>query len=69
MGELYGSNDGERLIVRRRVTHDQLAAIVGGTRQWVTMTLDRFQKQGIISVSRQTIAIERSDLLLAYVEA
>ena len=32
------------------------------------MTLDRFQKQGIIAVSRQAIVIERLDLLTAYVD-
>lgn len=68
MGEVYGRNEGNRLIVHRRVTYDQLATIVGATRQWVTMTLDRFQKQGIISVDRQSIAIERLDLLLAQVD-
>ena len=41
--------------------------IVGSTRQWVTMTLDKFQKKGIISVARQSIVIERYDLLMAQV--
>lgn len=68
MGELYGSSDGNRLVVQRKISHDQLATIVGATRQWVTMTLDRFQKKGIVSVSRQTIVIERIDLLTAYVD-
>jgi CRP/FNR family transcriptional regulator, cyclic AMP receptor protein len=68
MGEVYGRNEGNRLVVQRRVTHEQLATIVGATRQWVTMTLDRFQKQGIIAVSRQAIVIERLDLLTAYVD-
>ena len=29
------------------------------------MTLDKFQKRGIISVARQQIVIERYDLLMA----
>jgi CRP/FNR family cyclic AMP-dependent transcriptional regulator len=64
LGEVYGRRDGNRLTIQRKVTHDQLASIVGVTRQWVTTTLDRFEKRGIISVGRQTIVLERPDLLL-----
>jgi len=66
LGELYGKPGhlrSSRLVVQRKVTHDQLAAIVGVTRQWVTTTLDRFQRQGVVSVSRQAIVVERPDLL------
>ncbi len=67
LGEIHGQPDkssgADRLVVQRKVTHDQLAAIVGATRQWITTTLDRFQKKGIISVGRQSIVIERPDLL------
>jgi CRP/FNR family transcriptional regulator, cyclic AMP receptor protein len=64
LGEVYGRREGNRLTIQRKVTHDQLASIVGVTRQWVTTTLDRFEKKGIISVGRQMIVIERPDLLL-----
>lgn len=66
LGELYGKPDGARpqgLALQRRVTHDQLATIVGVTRQWVTTTLDRFQRQGIVSLRRQAIVVDRPDLL------
>ena len=65
MSRLYGEPEGDRLVVRRRVTHDELATIVGATRQWVTITLDRFQKKGIIEVDRQRIVIVKPDALLA----
>jgi len=68
LGEVYGKQEANRLVVQRKVTHDQLANIVGVTRQWVTITLDRFQKKGIISVSRQALVIERPDLLLDMVK-
>jgi CRP-like cAMP-binding protein len=67
LGELYGKPESHRgpqsLALQRKVTHDQLATIVGVTRQWVTMTLDRFQRQGIVSVRRQAIVVDRPDLL------
>jgi CRP/FNR family transcriptional regulator, cyclic AMP receptor protein len=63
MGQLYGDADGARIVIRRTVTHDQIASMVGATRQWVTMTLDRFQKNGIITITRHAINIEKPDLL------
>lgn len=69
LAENHGRRDGNRLVIERKITHDQIATIVGSTRQWVTITLDKFQKKGIISVSRQTIAIERHDLLMAQANA
>lgn len=67
LAENHGVRDGNRLVIDRKLTHDQIATIVGSTRQWVTMTLDKFQKKGIISVARQSIAIERYDLLMAQI--
>jgi len=68
LAENHGRRDGNRLVIERKLTHEQIATIVGSTRQWVTMTLDKFQKQGIISVARQSIVIERYDLLMAQLE-
>jgi CRP-like cAMP-binding protein len=69
LAENHGRRDGNRLVIERKFTHDQIATIVGSTRQWVTITLDKFQKSGIISVARQTIVVERYDLLMAQVSA
>lgn len=65
LAETHGRREGNRLVIDRKLTHDQIATIVGSTRQWVTMTLDKFQKKGIISMARQRIVIERYDLLMA----
>jgi CRP-like cAMP-binding protein len=67
LAENHGRRDGNRLVIERKLTHDQIATIVGSTRQWVTMMLDKLQKRGIISVARQSIVIERYDLLMAQV--
>jgi CRP-like cAMP-binding protein len=68
LAENHGRRDGNRLVIDRKLTHDQIATVVGATRQWVTMTLDKLQKKGIISVGRQSIAIERYDLLMAQLD-
>ncbi|ARP98305.1 cyclic nucleotide-binding protein [Pseudorhodoplanes sinuspersici] len=67
LAENHGRREGNRLFIERKITHDQIATIVGATRQWVTITLDKFQKKGIITVARQSIVIERYDLLMAQV--
>ncbi|MFY0609987.1 MAG: Crp/Fnr family transcriptional regulator [Hyphomicrobiaceae bacterium] len=61
LAALDGHADGAKLVVDRRITHEQLAMIVGSTRQWVTSTLARLQKSGHISIDRNVITIEQPD--------
>ncbi|MBX9649051.1 MAG: Crp/Fnr family transcriptional regulator [Xanthobacteraceae bacterium] len=63
LSELYGVSDGETIVINRKVTHDQIAAMVGSTRQWVTMMLKRFQTKHIIAIEDSVIRIKRVDLL------
>lgn len=64
LGELYGEAEGRAIVIHRRITHDQIAAMVGSTRQWVTMMLKRFHKDGVLSVTPRYVRIDRPDLLL-----
>lgn len=64
LSELYGIPEGDAIIINHRITHDQIAAMVGSTRQWVTMTLSRFEKGGIVSTNGRRIRIDRPDRLL-----
>lgn len=63
LASVEGKEEGSRLVVDRRITHDQLAAIVGSTRQWVTTTLSRFQERGIVRMQRGQIVILEPDKL------
>ena len=63
LSELYGVSDGDSIVINRKVTHDQIAAMVGSTRQWVTMMLKRFQTKRIIAIEGSVIRIKRIDLL------
>lgn len=56
---------GRPLTVSRRITHDQLASIVGSTRQWVTTTLARFQRAGHIGIERNAIHVLEPEALRA----
>lgn len=67
LGDLHGVRDGRAIIINAKVTHDQIAAMVGSTRQWVTVMMKRFQKDGLLSVSPRHIRIERPDALMELV--
>ena len=61
--QLYGVAGAEGIVVATPFTHDDLAHMVGSTRQWVSMTLRRFADQGILVVSRKHLVVLRADLL------
>jgi CRP/FNR family transcriptional regulator, cyclic AMP receptor protein len=63
LSELYGVSEGDTIVINRKVTHDQIAAMVGSTRQWVTMMLKRFQTKRIIAIEDSIIRIKRIDSL------
>jgi CRP/FNR family cyclic AMP-dependent transcriptional regulator len=63
LSELYGTREGDTIVIHHKVTHDQIAAMVGSTRQWVTMMLKRFQAERIVAIEDSIIRIERIDLL------
>ncbi|WP_292592919.1 Crp/Fnr family transcriptional regulator [Mesorhizobium sp.] len=67
LGELHGVRDGHAVIINAKVTHDQIAAMVGSTRQWVTMMMKRFQKEGLVTVTPRHIRIERPNKLMSMV--
>lgn len=64
LGKLHGVRDGQAIIINAKVTHDQIAAMVGSTRQWVTMMMKRFQKEGLVTVTPRHIRIERPHQLM-----
>lgn len=57
LGDLYGTPEDGTVVIRRRITHDEIAALVGSTRQWVTMMLKRFQRAGIIAIDKSHIRL------------
>jgi CRP/FNR family cyclic AMP-dependent transcriptional regulator len=59
LGNLHGVRDGRAIIVNAKVTHDQIAAMIGSTRQWVVMMMNRFQKEGVLTVTQRHIRIKR----------
>ena len=61
--ELYGQPQKEGIAISTPLTHEDLAAMVGASRQWVTTALAVFQERGILKIRKRQLLILRRDLL------
>jgi CRP/FNR family cyclic AMP-dependent transcriptional regulator len=61
----YGVKDPGGILIGAAFTHADLAHMVGATRQWVTISLQRLQEQGVLICRKSSIVVRRTDLLLA----
>lgn len=48
LSEIFGERHGEHVVLTRRFSHQELAMMVGCTRQWVTHTFRRLRHAGAI---------------------
>jgi len=63
LSRLYGVPGAEGIVIGAPFTHEDLANMVGASRQWVTMTLDGFQARGIIRIQKRRIVILQPERL------
>lgn len=61
--EEYGKRKGEGIEIDFRITHQELADLVGSARESVTTVLNRFEREGILTKSRYSITIKDIDKL------
>jgi CRP/FNR family transcriptional regulator, cyclic AMP receptor protein len=52
-----------QISVAAAFSHAEIANLIGATRQWVTISLNRLQKRGIISQKRGMMVISKPDML------
>lgn len=57
MAEMDGRRKPEGVVVSRTLTQEDLARMVGATRQWVSSMLERFRADGLVEVTPQRIVI------------
>lgn len=53
----YGEEDAEGIRLSFRLTHQDLAHMIGSTRETVTMVMMRFREDALINVDRRTLII------------
>ena len=61
--ELHGVREGDRIVIGASFSQQDLANMVGATRQWITVSLKKLQDEGIVAVGRGRIAILRPECL------
>ncbi len=64
--QMYGVATDDGTMIATPFTHDDLAHMVGATRQWVSMTFRRLAERGVLRVRRGQILILRPDWLEAH---
>ncbi len=61
--EQYGSRNGDGIELGIRLSHQELASLIGSTRETVTVTLGQLQSEGAIQVRRKSIVLVNIDQL------
>lgn len=64
----YGREEDGILIVDRTITYEQLATMVGVTRQWVSTTLENLQAKGILKLTRTQLQITSLESLRKHLD-
>ena len=63
LADAHGRQEGSAIVVDRTLTYEQIAAIVGATRQWVTQSLDKLKSAGVLEINRTEIVIRKIESL------
>jgi CRP/FNR family cyclic AMP-dependent transcriptional regulator len=64
LGEIYGVEEASGRTITGMLSHDEIAALAGSTRQWVTMMLKRFKRDGVIEINGASLTIKKRGRLL-----
>ncbi|HLH12359.1 MAG TPA: Crp/Fnr family transcriptional regulator [Methylovirgula sp.] len=63
--EPHGTERDACVVIAASPSHEELAAMVGATRQWISMALERFRKRGLIETRNRRLVILRPAALAA----
>jgi CRP/FNR family cyclic AMP-dependent transcriptional regulator len=63
LASAQGIHENDEIIIERTITFEQIASIVGATRQWVTQSFEKLQNRGIVYVNRKDIRVKKIDSL------
>jgi len=63
--EQYGLTTAEGIELRIKLSHQDLADVIGSTRETVTVVLGELQAEGLLTIGRRRIVIRRLEVLAA----
>lgn len=61
LGERYGRRTPDGLLIAQKISHQDMASIIGATRETVTITLGELQDEGILSIDRRRVTLKDFD--------
>jgi CRP/FNR family transcriptional regulator, cyclic AMP receptor protein len=65
LSELKGIESKGAIVIAEMPSHEELAAMVGATRQWISMTLEKFRKRGLVDINGHRLVILRREAVRA----
>ncbi|MGV6850074.1 MAG: Crp/Fnr family transcriptional regulator [Marinibacterium sp.] len=57
LADTTGRHEKDGIVIDRTITYEQIASIVGATRQWVTQSFEKFRAEGVLEINRSEIII------------
>jgi CRP-like cAMP-binding protein len=69
LGRQLGRRDPRSILIELRISHEELASMVGTTRPRISVFMQRFRNLGLIELSEEHHLIIKEDKLTAYLES
>lgn len=69
LSNLKGVQSGNAILIKPAPSHEELAAMVGATRQWVSISLEKFRKRGLIEIGSKRLLVRQIAALRAIADA
>ncbi len=63
LGERYGRRTTDGVLIAQKISHQDMASIIGATRETVTITLGELQQEGVLQIDRRRITLKDFDQL------
>ncbi|MEQ9410397.1 MAG: Crp/Fnr family transcriptional regulator [Fuerstiella sp.] len=61
LAEKYGRRTEDGVLIAQKISHQDMASIIGATRETVTITLGELQSEGILQINRRRITLKDCD--------
>jgi CRP-like cAMP-binding protein len=68
LAEKYGRRSASGVALGIKLSHQELAAVIGSTRETVTLLLGELQAEGVISINRRQILLQNLEQLAASID-
>ncbi len=68
LAEQYGTPNGDGIVLSIKLSHQDLASVIGSTRETVTVVLGQLQVEGVVKLGRQRIVLLKPERLAQSVD-